>query len=228
MTISEAANDLFQDLIVLRQTESLLHTKDIIILTGIEINMLLDKPIGKEEVEVTVTYLLKNAMNEPRRVTTSHFDFDRIDMAADRIAEAIRYDLCEFYDVPPVVANYLELTIENLQKLASTLHPNLTTQYNKDQVRDTVIKRSTATAKELEQLQENERVRVFVLSNEIIKREVVTKKLKLKVDNKKEKEEKEGPTDKEAKKVSLMPEVMPSGLDPIKYDLLKQNPIGAS
>lgn len=55
-----------------------------------------------------------NLIDRPRQVTVMNFDFLYIEASADRIAEAIREDVCSFYGISWSLSNYLDIAIQNL------------------------------------------------------------------------------------------------------------------
>ena len=61
-----------------------------------------------------VRYTLSNRIGEPRTVRVPNFDYMFVDVAAERIAHALRKDICLLYNASASLADYLPLFLSTL------------------------------------------------------------------------------------------------------------------
>jgi hypothetical protein len=112
LTIADAASDLYSKLISMAEAQE--SAPELLIqFASLQINSELYDTYQKEDYNVTIMYIMQNMMNSPRIVSTNRFDFDHFEVAAQHIAQAIRYDICEFYNISSTLADYLDVSIKN-------------------------------------------------------------------------------------------------------------------
>ena len=71
----------------------------------------MNKTYKPEDYNITVTYVLPIAMDFPRTVTVYNFDYLYVEIAAMRVAEAIRKDICQYFNLTWAFADYLDIAI---------------------------------------------------------------------------------------------------------------------
>lgn len=113
--ISDATQELFGAVHALAQTKN--STNELLIkITSIEICQELTRTLNPYEYEVTVHYIVVNQLDSPRKVILTNFDFFYMDVAAERVALAIRRDLSVLYGLSSAFGEYIAVALENLDK----------------------------------------------------------------------------------------------------------------
>eukprot|EP00347_Sterkiella_histriomuscorum_P023029 403336229 len=113
--ISDAIMELFGAIHALAQTKNN-TSQNLIQITSIEIDQELEKTLLPSEYELTVRYVIVNQLDSPREVTLKDFDFLFVDVAAEKVAQAIRKDLSVLYGLSPAFGDYMQISLQNIEK----------------------------------------------------------------------------------------------------------------
>jgi len=158
----------------------------------------------KEDYNVTIMYIMQNMMNSPRIVSTNRFDFDHFEVAAQHIAQAIRYDVCELYNISSTLADYLDISIKNFEVLAASVKKNMTIPLDKQEMLGIVMQRTQEEVQVIDDIKANEKQRIMTIR----KKEVLSNESRLKRIAVRE------------STASVVTDNLPSGLDSIFYHML--------
>ncbi|CDW82432.1 UNKNOWN [Stylonychia lemnae] len=210
--VADAAGELFGPIHALSQTRN--NTNGLLIhITSIEIDQELDRTLNPSEYIVTVRYVVINQLDQPREVSVPDFDYLYIDVAAERVAQAIRKDMSVLFNLSASFGDFMPIALQNLDKfMLYTGNQTLTV----DIIKQSVIQETQKQALHIDGLKTQRVIKVATPGEISLNKLGQATSQNLEITSL---------ANKFVKKNDNSQTKIPSGLDSINYDLGKINAI---